>query len=446
MTPMNIAMTTLLNGICLGAILAATMMLMLRFFPRLNSTTRFTALWITLLAVVALLASPLVPRASIVQPGIESRAVVSPSLTNVPSHEPAQVYRPERQTRSSHINSVPSQNNASTSGQPLESTLSGGPSISSLREASPSEHPLIRIHSAKFLGAMAITWLAFSFVLLVRLAAGYCALRSLKSTAIPASPDWQLHCSRLCATHGIRRQPQLLVSSHIGGPVSLGFLRPAIVIPCALLEKLSRSELEHIILHELAHLYRRDDWSNLAQKLIEAVLPIQPAVYWLGYQMSLAREMACDDWVIAATGRPKPYAAALTRVAELSQWQHAGILAAGAGGNRSQLFRRIRHMLDRTRNTAPRLTIVPMASALAVVVTLTCLTARAPQLIAFAQNDALAGSPAKPIAARGSFALQSPRAPMTMTVAPPAMDAPMAAAAPPSATAGLTPTASPAAP
>ena len=440
MTPMNIAMTTLLNGICLGAILAATMMLMLRFFPRLNSTTRFTALWITLLAVVALLASPLVPRASIVQPGIESRAVVSPSLTNVPSHEPAQVYRPERQTRSSHINSVPSQNNASTSGQPLESTLSGGPSISSLREASSSEHPLIRIHSAKFLGAMAITWLAFSFVLLVRLAAGYCALRSLKSTAIPASPDWQLHCSRLCATHGIRRQPQLLVSSHIGGPVSLGFLRPAIVIPCALLERLSRSELEQVILHELAHLHRRDDWSNLAQKLIEAVLPIQPAVYWLGYQMSWTREMACDDWVIAATGRPRSYAAALTKVAELSQWQRAGLLAAGAAGSRSQLFWRVRKMLDRTRNTAPRLAIVPLASALGVVVTLACLSTRAPQLIAFAQSDRSADVPEAPIAPRGSIAPRLAQSPLPMTLAL-APRAPRVLVPPTSVTAALAPAA-----
>jgi hypothetical protein len=62
MTLMNIAMTTLLNGIYLGALLAAAMMLLLKLFPRLNPTTRFTVLWITLLAVVVLLAAPLTPR------------------------------------------------------------------------------------------------------------------------------------------------------------------------------------------------------------------------------------------------------------------------------------------------------------------------------------------------------------------------------------------------
>jgi beta-lactamase regulating signal transducer with metallopeptidase domain len=436
MTPMNIAMTTLLNGICLGAILAAIMTLILGFFRRLNSTTRFTILWMTLLAVVALLATPLARRAFVVEPRIESLAVVSPSPAVIPAPAPAHVHRPGRQADASRVDSVPSESNASVSEPPLESRPSQIASTNSLPGASLSEPSLIRIHSAKFLRAMAIVWMVFSFVLLVRLAVGYGILRSLKSTAAQASPDWQLHCGRLCATHGIRRRPQLLVSSHVSGPMSLGFFRPVIVIPATLLETLSHSELEQIVLHELAHLHRCDDWNNLAQKLIEAALPIQPAVYWLGYQMSLAREMACDDWVIAATGTARPYAAALAKVAEFSQWQRAGVLAGGAAGSRSQLFRRVRQMLDRTRDAAPRLTIVPLASALAVVVTLTGLSARAPQVIAFAQSEAPAGSPAKAIALTAPIAPQSPAAIRTRTVAALAARSAMVPAAPPSATAG----------
>ena len=440
MTPMNIAMTTLLNGIYLGALLAAAMMLLLKFFPRLNPTTRFTVLWITLFAVVALLAAPLTPRRSSRAPRIESLVVVSPSPVVIPASAPAQVYRPGRRTQDAHVEAVAAQRSASTSEQHLE-TLSQNASTTSLPAGSLSEHSLIRIHSAKFLRALAMVWMMFSLALLARLAAGYWVLRRLKSGATPASPDWQLRFSRLCATHGVRRQPQLLVSSHVNGPMSLGFLRPTIVIPCMLFETLSHSELQQIVLHEIAHLHRRDDWSNLAQRLIEAALPIQPAVYWLGYQMSLAREMACDDWVIAATGTPRPYAAALTKVAEFSQWRRAGVLAAGAAGNRSQLFRRVRQMLDHTRNAAPKITVMPLASALAVVVGLTCLSARAPQLIAFAQSVAPVSSPAKPIAPKAAPAPQSPRAHMTMTVAALAPRAPMVPAAPASAVAVLAPSA-----
>jgi beta-lactamase regulating signal transducer with metallopeptidase domain len=441
MTLMNIAMTTLLNGIYLGALLAAAMMLLLKLFPRLNPTTRFTVLWITLLAVVVLLAAPLTPRRSSRAPRIESLVVVSPSPVLIPASTPAQVYRPGRRTQDPHVDVLAAQRSASTSEQRLETPLSQNASRTSLSAASPSEHSLIRIHSAKSLRALAMVWMTFSLVLLARLAAAYWVLRGLKSGAPPASPDWQLRFSRLCATHGIRRQPQLLVSSHVNGPMSLGFFRPTIVIPCMLFETLSHSELQQIVLHEIAHLHRRDDWSNLAQKLIEAALPIQPAVYWLGYQMSLAREMACDDWVIAATGTPRPYAAALTKVAEFSQWRRAGVLAAGASGNRSQLFRRVRQMLDHTRNAAPKITVIPLASALAVVVGLTCLSARAPQLIAFAQSVAPASSPAKPIAPKAAPAPQSPRAHTAMTVAALAPRAPMVPAAPASAVAVLAPSA-----
>jgi len=425
----------------MGAILTATMTLILKFFRRWNPATRFTVLWMTLLAVVALLAGPLAPHAYVAEPRIESPAVDVPNPAAIPAPAPAPVYRHGHKTRAPHVDSVPSQGNASASGQRLESTASQNASANRLPGASLPEHSLIRIHSAKFLRAMAIVWLVFSFVLLARLAAGYCVLRSLKSTATPASPDWQLHFSRLCAALGVGRQPRLLVSSHVSGPASLGFFRPVIVIPHSLLETLSHSELEQIVLHELAHLDRRDDWSNLAQKLLEALLPIQPAVYWLGYQISLAREMACDDWVIAATGTPRSYAAALTRVAELSQWQRPGVLAAGAAGNHSQLFRRVRQMLDRTSNVPPRVGIVPLASALAVVVTLICLGARAPRLIAFAQSSSPAGGPAKPIALRAPLAPQLPPAFRTMPVASPAPRAPMVPAARPSSTSALSPTA-----
>jgi len=416
MMSVNIAMATLLNGVCIGAIVAAAMMLILKLFPRLNSTTRFTVHWMTLIAVVALLATPLAPRASVAVPGIESLPVLSQGAVNpTPAQEHSQ---PGRETHSLHLDLTRSQDNAPATEQHLQSTVPQNVSTNYLPGVWLPEHSLLRIHSTNFLGAMAIVWAVFSFVLLARLAAGYCVLRSLKSAATLASPDWQAHFNYLCAAYGIRRRAQLLVSSQARGPISLGFLRPAIVIPRTLLETLSHSELEQIVLHELAHLHRRDDWSNLAQKFIEAMLPIQPAVSWLSYQISVEREMACDDWVIAATGTPRPYAAALTRVAELSQFHRAGVLAAGAAGNRSQLFRRVRQALDRTRSTAPKLNLRPLDVALVVVVTLTCLGARAPQLIAFAQSDAPSVGRPKPIAPRVPLAPQSPRSPVMAAIAP----------------------------
>src|ERR1700733_4029937 len=386
MTHINFAMTTLLNGICQGTILAAAMWALLKFLPRLNSTTRFTVLWVTLLAVAALPVGLVSPRAHIPAARPDSLPVATTNTSVATTFAPIEIRHSELKTaanRASHPASISKSNRASASQPGSEpAALRNAPSRTSSPVMEAVEHPLIRIRSGKVLAAIEILWALLSLVMLARLAGGYRELRRLKSGATPAPDRWELQLRRLCAINGIRRQTRLLISSQIAGPVSLGFFDPAILIPRAFLDTLSDSELDHIVRHELAHLRRRDDWPNLAQRFIEAVLPIQPAVYWLSHRMSLEREMACDDRVIAATGTATPYAASLTKVAELSQFGSAGILAAGAAGNRSQLLRRVHHMLDRTRNAAPKLVFGPLAAAVTAVVGLIYLGARAPQMVA----------------------------------------------------------------
>src|SRR5438309_881689 len=441
MTHINFAMTTLLNGISQGTILAAAMWVLLKLLPRLNSTTRFIVLWLTLLAVAALSTGLVSPRVSTITGA--QRDWLPIATTNTPV---ATTFAPVKNRYSelkaatkpdSHPASIPESNGESTShrgfeSRGFESALRDAASRTSSAVMEAVEHPLIRIRSGKIPAAIEILWTFLSLVMLARLAGGYRELRRLKSGATPAPDRWESRLRRLCAINGIRRQTRLLISSQIAGPVSLGFLDPAILIPPAFLDTLSDSELDHIVMHELAHLRRRDDWTNLALRLIEAVLPIQPAIYWLGHRMSLEREMACDDWVIAATGTAKPYATSLTKVAELSQFGPAGILAAGAAGSRSQLLRRVHHMLNRTRNAAPKLVFGPLLAAVAAVAGLIYLGARAPQMVAFAQN------PANENSQQESTAPKAPKAPNSMQ-APVAPIAALTSGAPLVAPASLTP-------
>jgi beta-lactamase regulating signal transducer with metallopeptidase domain len=415
MTHANFAMTTLLNGICEGAFLAMAMWLFLKLFPRLNPTTRFTILWITLLAIVALPLGTLAPRAFMPGAHTDSPATVAttgPTATNL---APINMQQPEFSLKSpdkspkSHPVLIPKSKPEPVSKRASEAIEArNSTSQSGSTAIAPAEHPLIRIHSGKILGTLEIMWAFLSLVMLVRLGFGYRKLRGLKADAAPAPALWQTRLRSLSRINGVHRQTQLLVSSHVTTPMSLGFLNPAIVIPRALLDTLSDSELEHVILHELGHLRRRDDWTNLFQKLIEAIFPIQPAVYWIGHRMSIEREMACDDWVIAATGTAVPYAASLTKVAELSQWAHAGILAAGATGNRSQLFSRVRHMLDRTRNAAPKLAIGPLGAAIAAMGILIYAGVRTPQMFALAQTQVSEESQQKPTTPSSSQSFRAP--------------------------------------
>ena len=464
MTHINFGMTTLLNGICQGAILAAAMWVLLKLLPRLNSTTRFTVLWLTLLAVVALPTGLVSPRVSTTRAAQRDSLAIATTDAVTTTFAPMEIRHSKLQTAAnseSHPASIPESNGAPIIPESFASAPRNAvsPTLSAVMKA--VGHPLIRIPSGRVLIAIELLWALLSLVMLARLAGGYRELRRLKSDAAPAPDRWELRLRRLCAINGVRRQAQLLISKQVAGPVSLGFLDPAILIPQVFLDTLSEPELDHILMHELAHLCRRDDWTNLAQRLIEAMLPIQPAVYWLSDRMSLEREMACDDWVIAATGSAKPYAASLTKVAELSRFGPAGILAASATGNQSQLLRRVHYMLDRTRNGVPTLVFGPLAVAIVAVAGLVYLAARAPQMVAFAQNPANENSqqqltvtkapkaplslvgPVPPITALSSHVPLAPDASLTpiAVVTPPASLAWQAASSPLAPPAPLAPSA-----
>jgi hypothetical protein len=164
----------------------------------------------------------------------------------------------------------------------------------------------------------------------------------------------------------------------------IGFVNPAIVIPRWLLQELSPSELQQILLHELAHLRRWDDWTNLAQKILKALLFFHPAAWWIEKQLSLEREMACDDAVVAETANPRAYAECLTHLAEKSFVRRSLALAQAALGRIRQTSLRVAQILDADRPSVPTNGWKP-AVLLVAGFAIACATgiSRAPRLVGF---------------------------------------------------------------
>ena len=98
--------------------------------------------------------------------------------------------------------------------------------------------------------------------------------------------------------------------------MALGILRPIIVFPADLVEKLSADKLALILMHELAHVRRWDNLTLLLHRLVSAVLFFHPAVWLCGRMLRREAEQACDDLVVCATGRSEAYARGLAHVAE----------------------------------------------------------------------------------------------------------------------------------
>jgi len=166
-----------------------------------------------------------------------------------------------------------------------------------------------------------------------------------------------------------RRGVSILVSPEVQVPTAMGFFHPAIVIPAWLAEESAVTELEYVLLHELAHLEHWDDWSNLVQKLIKAVLFFHPAVWWIERELSLDREMACDDAVLAQTPNPRAYAECLARVAEKRFLRRQIALAQAAVDRVKQLSSRVARILSSDGNHSTRLwkPAIPMVLGVAAI-------------------------------------------------------------------------------
>jgi len=147
------------------------------------------------------------------------------------------------------------------------------------------------------------------------------------------------------------RPVTLLVSDEVRVPAALGFFRPAVVIPRWALSDLSRDERKAIVLHELAHLRRWDDWTNLLQQVLKALFFFHPAVWWIDNRLAREREIACDDMVLEQTASARTYAASLVSVAEKVVRERVRMgraleLAQSALGRIGEVSARIMRILD----------------------------------------------------------------------------------------------------
>jgi beta-lactamase regulating signal transducer with metallopeptidase domain len=145
----------------------------------------------------------------------------------------------------------------------------------------------------------------------------------------------------------------ILVSPHVPVPLATGVFRPVILLPSALLERLSPRELEDVLLHEREHIRRRDVLLNWLQELVVALWWFHPLVHILGREARTLREECCDDALIAS-GRCEPaqYARSLLQAAAFA---YASPVAAAIAETPHALLRRVQRLAGRRFHPRGRL-------------------------------------------------------------------------------------------
>ncbi|HEX4646889.1 MAG TPA: M56 family metallopeptidase, partial [Verrucomicrobiae bacterium] len=195
-------------------------------------------------------------------------------------------------------------------------------------------------------------WLAVAMARITILIWRLFQLRKLKNISSAPGAVLRELFQTLAGRLGVRRRAELKISSTHRSPALLGFFHPVVLLPAQ--EAGDVEQAEHVLSHELAHVRRRDDWANLVQHFIRAALFFHPGVWWISRQLSLEREIACDDYVLGQGCRPQAYALLLANLASRMKGR-APLLAPAASTTKSQLKQRITMILNTQRNTSPRL-------------------------------------------------------------------------------------------
>ena len=218
-------------------------------------------------------------------------------------------------------------------------------------------------------GLAVLIWLVGLGFGLARLGAGCLALRALRRTLRPL--DREAHAgvlARVCGVLGVAELPPIFTSAAIAGPFAAGVFRPRVVLPVNLDDR----ELRDVLIHECAHVIRRDLWVGLLQRVVAVVLWPHLPVHYLNRQLGRAREEVCDNFVLRVDDARK-YARTLL---SLTERRPSTGLALGIVGTRWTLADRVAGLLDPERNRMTRSSLrVRIATVAPLVVVALALAA-----------------------------------------------------------------------
>ncbi len=350
-----------LNGVWLGLLLTGLVWLSGRIARGTNAATRY-AVWCTSMVVVVAL--PFLMGGS--------------AFDFLRDDQTASDDRPRRSTaqraRLSHIEPVEVTNRPASGAAP-ETISAAAPSSGveprrSQGETSGDERSQIRSIGAVAVGmvplALVCLWVFVSGWLVLRLWLAFQAMARIKCNASPLAFYELGRVGKMLESEKLKRPVTIATSAEIDRPVAAGLGKATILLPEELINELSEAEIEAVVLHELAHIRRYDDWALLCQKIVEAVLFFHPAVRWIGRQLDLERELSCDEMAMAQTGKPKEYYNCLTRLVQLTTGTGTS-LVPGALTGKKQIFRRFERLLGKGYGRGPRVSRARLACALVMI-------------------------------------------------------------------------------
>jgi bla regulator protein blaR1 len=168
-----------------------------------------------------------------------------------------------------------------------------------------------------WLSPFLMLWGLWLFMHVLQVAVATEAGRRRRTRCAPFPQKLERRLRHWLQVKGSGRRTQLVVSDDVRAAAVIGCSPPVIAVAPALIQHLTADELDRVVIHEWAHVQRRDDLANVAQLTARAVAGWHPAVWWLDRRLKAERETACDEMVVTLTGSSRAYAACLVKLAGL---------------------------------------------------------------------------------------------------------------------------------
>jgi bla regulator protein BlaR1 len=149
---------------------------------------------------------------------------------------------------------------------------------------------------------------------------------------------------KLAAYLKIGKKIKVFVSAHVDVPCIVGYLKPMIILPAAVISQFSADQIQSILIHEMAHIRRNDYFVNVLQQIVGILFFFNPFTLLINRIIYAEREHCCDDMVLEITGQPLVYAQTLLQLEETRRqnWQ----LIVAATGKKYHLLTRIKRIME----------------------------------------------------------------------------------------------------
>jgi beta-lactamase regulating signal transducer with metallopeptidase domain len=194
-------------------------------------------------------------------------------------------------------------------------------------------------------GWLVMIWFIGFLFFLVRFTGSIFYVYRLKNYHVfPAGDIWNEKLSDLSHRIGLRKSVRLAESALARIPLTIGYLRPVILLPLGTLSGMPPQQIDVILMHELAHIMRKDYLLNIIQSVIELLFFYHPVTWWLSGMIRRERENICDDLVISIDNDHLNYIKALTTMEELNS--KTPQLATAMTGSRKNLLLRVKRLLS----------------------------------------------------------------------------------------------------